>query len=329
MTKLYATVLLIILYSVANAQKVNTLLKDTDVKNTNNWSQKRYPVTGDTVVIPKDAVYTFKEDVDLSSQDLYVKVEGSVILDQASIKLSKNSELVLTTKSATVNADRAKGNSIIFVGTDIKYKGSDGLEVGPAYINKSVSTFTEFTPTALPVKFIHFSAGRTANGAAIQWATSEEVGASHYEVERSEDGINWKKLASVFAAGNSTVVNNYAYTDRTPVNRMAYFRIRQVDVDGRFTYTAVKAIAAAEAASMAAVSISSTTSSHVIIQFAQQIKTPVQVRIVSLSGQVVAQQEYKQAGSQIVLQQTGAAKGAYIICLTDGGSLKVAKQVML
>lgn len=327
MKKFYTTLLTAVLFFSADAQQVNKLLKSSNITDNNSWSEKRFPISGDTVLIPATAVYTIKEDIDLSQQDIYVKVEGQVILDKATIKLSNNSELVLTSKSASINATSGKGNSIIFVGAAQKYKGSQGLEVGPAYINKNVSSFTEFTPLVLPVKFIGFSVARSANGTKVQWSTSEEINASHYEIERSEDGINWKKIAAVFAAGNSTNVNSYSFTDRTTVNRIAYFRIRQVDIDGRFAYTDVKTITNVSAATQQ-VSISSAAGNQVLIQFAQEITTPVQVRIISLNGQVISQQEFKQTGSQIVLPKGTAATGAYIVSLT-GSNLKVAKQVML
>ncbi|WP_132050813.1 T9SS type A sorting domain-containing protein [Pseudocnuella soli] len=328
MKKFYTTLVAIALFFGANAQQVNQLLKASNISDSKSWSQKRVPVSGDTVLIPATAVYTISEDVDLSSQDLYVKVEGKVTLQKATIKLSNNSELVLTSKTASINATSGKGNSIIFVGGAEKYKGSQGLEVGPAYINKNVSAFTEFAPTTLPVKFIGFSVARATTGTMVQWATSEEINASHYDVERSEDGTNWKKIAAVFAIGNSTNVNSYSYTDRSSVNRIAYFRIRQVDIDGRFTYTAVKTITTANTAA-AQVSISSTTGNFVLIQLAQQISTPVQVRIITMNGQVVSQQEFKQTGSQIILPKGAAASGAYIVSLTGGSNLNVSKQVML
>ncbi|RPD43711.1 T9SS type A sorting domain-containing protein [Paracnuella aquatica] len=328
MKNFYTTLIAIALFFGANAQQVNQLLASNNIADAKSWSQKRMPLTGDTVVIPSTAVYTIKEDVDFSKQDIYVKVEGKVTLDKATIKLSNNSELVLTSKTASINATSGKGNSIIFVGGAEKYKGSQGLEVGPAYINKNVSTFTEFTPTTLPVKFIGFSVARATTGSMVKWATSEEINASHYDVERSEDGTNWKKIAAVFAIGNSTNVNSYSYTDRSSVNRIAYFRIRQVDIDGRFTYTAVKTITTANTAA-AQVSISSTTGNFVLIQLAQQISTPVQVRIITMNGQVVSQQEFKQTGSQIILPKGAAASGAYIVSLTGGSNLNVSKQVML
>jgi hypothetical protein len=328
MKKFFATLLTAVMFFSTNAQKVNQLLKSTNIADGKSWSEKRFPVSGDTVLIPSTAVYTISEDVDFSHQDIYVKVEGKVTLDKATIKLSSNSELVLTSKSASVNATSGKGNSIIFVGAAEKYKGSDGLEIGPAYINKNVSAFTELTPAALPVKFIGFSVARATAGTLVQWATSEEINASHYEVERSEDGTNWKKIATVFAAGNSTNVNSYTYTDRSPLGRIAYFRIRQADIDGRFTYTAVKTITNTNTAS-AQVSISSTAGNFVLIQLVQQITTPVQVRIISMNGQVVSIQDFKQAGSQIILPKGAAASGAYIVSLTGADNLNVSKQVML
>jgi hypothetical protein len=60
----------------------------------------------------------------------------------------------------------------------------------------------------------------------------------HFEIERSEDGIHFRKIGST-AAQNTTGTNNYRYNDHLPLNGMAWYRIKSVDRDGQYSYSKV------------------------------------------------------------------------------------------
>jgi Secretion system C-terminal sorting domain len=106
-----------------------------------------------------------------------------------------------------------------------------------------VNSLTTATPLALgtnvaPVTFSKFEANCNDKGTSIEWATSQEINSKNYEVEKSFDGANWKSIATIKAAGNSSTDKVYNYLDL--VSGAANYRIKQVDMDGRFTYTAIK-----------------------------------------------------------------------------------------
>lgn len=116
------------------------------------------------------------------------------------------------------------------------FTGGTGGDV-QAIINQiSVSvTFQPSAITPLPVEFISIDASKAAKGVQLTWKVGTELNVSHYEVERSTDGVNYKKIGSVYAAQ----LNNYSFTDQQPVNGIAYYRVRNVDIDGDFKYSTV------------------------------------------------------------------------------------------
>jgi hypothetical protein len=94
--------------------------------------------------------------------------------------------------------------------------------------------------TALPVTWKYFNVRNTGNSRPlIQWATSEETNASHFELERSENAVVFTSINTVAAAGHSNATNAYAYQEEFLPSGIYYYRIKQVDLDGKFNFTRV------------------------------------------------------------------------------------------
>ncbi len=99
-----------------------------------------------------------------------------------------------------------------------------------------------YRPTnPLPVNFLYFNVrkqGKTTG--LLSWKTARELNTSHYDVERSTDAVNFSFIGKVAANGNTTAESNYSFTDNTPAKGFNYYRLKQVDRDGRFIYTAAR-----------------------------------------------------------------------------------------
>lgn len=94
----------------------------------------------------------------------------------------------------------------------------------------------------LPVTWVHFVAQLTGNGGRVEWSTSSERNSSHFEIERSFNGFEWKKAGLVNGAGTQYSTSEYYYDDFFNTNdiKFVYYRIRQVDFDGRYEYTPMR-----------------------------------------------------------------------------------------
>lgn len=104
----------------------------------------------------------------------------------------------------------------------------------------SFSTFAIGHNTgALPVRWISFTAKRLHESILLNWSTSMEVNNSHYEIECSEDGLSFSKVARVDAVSFVSNVNSYSFLDNNPPFSNAYYRVRQVDKDGTFSYSSI------------------------------------------------------------------------------------------
>lgn len=95
---------------------------------------------------------------------------------------------------------------------------------------------------ALPVIFSEFTVKKQDCSAVLDWATDMELNNDHFVVERSTDGRQFTALAEVAAVGNSNMRQHYTYTDLQPASGVNYYRIVQVDVDGKNSSTVIKSL---------------------------------------------------------------------------------------
>lgn len=98
------------------------------------------------------------------------------------------------------------------------------------------------TDGALPVELLRFTAQRIGTGVACAWATASEKSSRDFTVERSADGQEFSPLGKVAAAGTSTSIRDYAFTDKQPLRGLAYYRLRQTDLDGTEAFSPVVAV---------------------------------------------------------------------------------------
>jgi hypothetical protein len=92
----------------------------------------------------------------------------------------------------------------------------------------------------LPVVWGGFAGKRVnASTVGLQWRTMQEQNASHYNVQRSEDGIRFRTIAIVAAQGTTSSVTDYNYNDKTATAATHYYRLEQVDLDGSINYSSI------------------------------------------------------------------------------------------
>jgi len=104
----------------------------------------------------------------------------------------------------------------------------------------NVVTFTK--SVVVPVTWLSFNARLDNKVVLLDWKTATEINSSHFDVERSINGYQFEKIGAVKAAGNSNTISAYNFTDRLPVKGMNYYRLKQVDLDGKFSYSETRKV---------------------------------------------------------------------------------------
>lgn len=107
-----------------------------------------------------------------------------------------------------------------------------------AVFNSGFSGFSAgIVNTTLPVTWLHFTAILHNNDVQLNWTTATETNNNRFEVEVSTNGIDFTKLTSIPAKGNSTIATGYDYLHKQPAQHELFYRLRQVDNDGVFSYS--------------------------------------------------------------------------------------------
>lgn len=91
----------------------------------------------------------------------------------------------------------------------------------------------------LPVEFLAFTGSQIGKDVVLDWKTVSEKNNKGFDVERSVDGENWEIIEWVDGKINSNDVQTYQITDKNPVVGNNYYRLKQEDLDGNYTYSNV------------------------------------------------------------------------------------------
>ncbi len=188
------------------------------------------------------------------------------------------------------------------------------------------STFC--TSIILPVNLLTFAAQKQGSKVLLNWSTVTEIKSDHFDVERSADGVEWRYLGTVKAHGNSTVLQNYGFTDGAPLTGINYYRLKQVDADGDFGYSEVRKV---QFASDWLVRLyPNPASDHIVLEFNNDKDEKAHIAIqTALGGTVfIKEQLIVKGANRIVLNQIQPlAQGPYIIILATESNIFRSKFV--
>jgi hypothetical protein len=93
----------------------------------------------------------------------------------------------------------------------------------------------------LPLQFLEFNATRDGERVLLRWKTDNEVNTSHFDVERSFNGVDFRLIGTVSSA-NSPGVHDYQFVDPAPARGVNFYRLRQVDLDASADYSVIRRV---------------------------------------------------------------------------------------
>jgi hypothetical protein len=248
------------------------------------------------------------------SDPTFLVIAGNTATVNSVSGLAGNTASDAVDQKGTINVAFG-GNSINSI--TIKYTNAAGADVNPASQAIGVGNIS-FQQSTLPVSLLNFSASQLNEKTIIKWATSSEINSDHFIIEKSIDNIHWTAIATVNAAGNSNSIINYKAEDPQLYSGMNYYRLKQVDIDGRFQYSA---IATVYFKSTTTVSIyPNPIQSNTSVNIFSDKKTNLSMRLLSVSGQLIRKEKWnvdKGQNNKSLPQPDALLNGNYFIELTD------------
>jgi hypothetical protein len=189
---------------------------------------------------------------------------------------------------------------------------------------------TSIDCSTLPVSLINFSATPKDNAVLLRWATASEFNNLGFELQRSIDGNNgWSAIAFVNGAGNSNSTLNYSYVDENLSARRYYYRLKQIDIDQRFAYSAiVSALLDGSETFGLQQNYPNPFRGETIIRFTLPQKTTINLSIFDMNGRLVKvlANGSKDSGTHAVTLNSGVlTSGLYYYKLQAGDFSAVKK----
>ncbi len=180
--------------------------------------------------------------------------------------------------------------------------------------NANSNTFTQMDcGTVLPVTWLAFTACKQGNTSILKWQTTSEQNTAYFAVERSSSAGTFERIGTVQAGGNTNATRSYSFLDAAPRKTANFYRIKQVDADGKFTYTSVRLLNFDEATSGSLLIYPVPARTSLIVSLPVQWEGLSTVTIHSADGRLVQQQQVPvQVGGQLMdLNISALPNGVY------------------
>ncbi|MDX1940602.1 MAG: T9SS type A sorting domain-containing protein [Saprospiraceae bacterium] len=193
-----------------------------------------------------------------------------------------------------------------------------------ADLGTSTFTITITENTTLPIELTAFSGKRIGSAIELHWRTASERDNAYMEVQRSKDGKRFEALQQVLSktGGNSYTPQGYTFTDEKPLPGVNYYRLRQVDFDGKEEYHNIIAVLFQDKDFDKNITIFPTiVKDQVNIALAQEADSEGELYISDLNGQVLLRQPFERGMQQYTLELPQLAQGAYILSVKTGREL--------
>lgn len=206
---------------------------------------------------------------------------------------------------------------------DIAFKanGNGSYDIFYLATNNAISCVR--SATTLPVELVSFSTQLSKNSVKLNWTTANEINNVGFEIEKSIDGERFKSIGFTKALGNAN--NNYEFADAnaatSKVNKL-FYRLKQIDKDGQFTYSRVEVVSLPMEKNYALSSIENPIRNEIRLIVAANKESNLTINVTNSSGQIVSTKNIvtKQGNNIISLPVMQFAKGLYYVIATDGTS---------
>lgn len=193
----------------------------------------------------------------------------------------------------------------------------------------SLSPFSIASQGALPIELISFSAKPNGKTVQLDWRTASELNNAFFYIERSTNGRDFVEIGKLQGAGTSYTPLDYRFTDAFPVTGWNYYRLRQVDFDGQFSFSPVQAVLMDEKGDSNTLQVFPNPVSHELqLRTAALIQPADRLEIYDFTGKVVQHFSASDAFNSPV-DVTQLPAGRYTVRLHIGTGVRNASFVKL
>lgn len=231
-----------------------------------------------------------------------------------------SSSTIIDLLAAAKNVDGSAGTYVL----DVYWTINVAACAIPPALGSVTATFT--ATTSLPIELTAFHAARQARTVDLTWATATELNNDHFEVECSVDGSAWSLLAVVPTQnGNARFAQTYSMTDQHPRPVRNYYRLRQVDRDGKSSLSTVRMV---EMDGRFVAAISPNPVQDGMLQLTLPAgEAAAHVRLLDIQGHLLRTWTFDaETELTVPLDLTGVPAGVFFLQVNSDTPLRVAKK---
>lgn len=173
--------------------------------------------------------------------------------------------------------------------------------------------------TTLPIELLYFKGEKVNDKNLLSWSTAAEINNAYFEIEKSTNGIDFKKLTSIDSKsynGQSKQQLNYDYAD---VACTSYYRLKQIDFNGQYKYHNTIFIENNESDNKPVI-MPNPARDQLVIMFHTKLKQKTNISLYDISGRLILSDEFtpESENNQFILDIEHLNPGLYFLSTSDG-----------
>ncbi len=212
------------------------------------------------------------------------------------------------------------GNSYAFQLTVTDVMGASGSAV----------TDVNVISAALPVTFSYFKGQESNAGNLLQWGTATEQNNDYFSIEKSTDGNGFTSIGKVTGAGTSSAAHEYTFTDTKLSAATYYYRLKQIDKDGKFNYSDVIIIRNSNGLAATAQVFPNPVLSNLTVSLNNDAKGNGKIVVYDFTGRIVREKLFTKNDKILnsVIDLSNLVSGLYLTEVKVGDNYKFTKTVL-
>jgi hypothetical protein len=179
----------------------------------------------------------------------------------------------------------------------------------------------------LVFELLNFSILQSDNSVELSWTTASETNNDYFIIEKSKDAEIFSEIVKINGAGNSDINLNYYFLDENPFTELSYYRLKQVDFNGTYSYSKTIAIKSSSSKNEIRIDPNPATT-ETIFYFKEEIKGETKIELLDAQGKIIFKKFEKKEMTSYLLNLESFEKG-YFISVENNYPLYKSRLVVL
>jgi hypothetical protein len=236
-----------------------------------------------------------------------------------------NAPVVTIGSPATLSVDLSGVADLQFVAASvtvtIRYYASGQTTTGGWGFNSPSASSTDdglsiFGSIVLPVTLKFFTAISSNNQSLLSFTTATEKNNDYFAIERSSDGRVFTQIGAIKGAGTTLTPQDYTYTDEKPLRGINFYRLKQVDFDGQFSYSPVVSVVFGKVGNV--VLYPTPTTSTMNVRLEEAFQTEANWQVIDLMGRIITTGIFPAEQTDLQIPVGTLSEGNYVLRVTAG-----------